>query len=327
MSWKTTLVGIVLFVAAGVAILLYSSQIERKAEGLRLPGVVEIQEVRLGSKVGGRVADVLVREGDMAKTNQLLVRFEAPELEAQRAQQQGRVASMQAEFEKAKNGPRAEDIRQARSDLETAEADLKLGMEDFERAERLIQQKTISRADYDIARAALHRSRGRVASARAHLDLLLAGTRPEDIALAAANLAEARGRLQEIEANLAETRVVAPERAVVEVVAVRKGDLVSANTPVVRVLRADDLWVKVYVPETELGKIRLNQQASVTIDAYPGRRFSGTVFKIASESEFTPRNIQSVEERRFQVFGIKVRVEDPQGVFKAGMAADVWFDF
>ncbi len=110
----------------------------------------------------------------------------------------------------------------------------------------------------------------------------------------------------------------------VEVLAVRKGDLVMPNQPVVRVLRAEDMWVKVYVPETELGKLRLGQDVEVTVDAYPGRRFQGKVIQIASESEFTPRNVQSLDERRHQMFGVKVRVDDPQGVFKSGMAADVW---
>ena len=129
-----------------------------------------------------------------------------------------------------------------------------------------------------------------------------------------------------MQANLAEANVVAPEKAVVQVVSVRKGDLVPANQPIVRVLRADDQWVKVYVPETELGRVRLNEKVWVTCDADPGRRFAGTVFQISSESEFTPRNVQSVGERRYQVFGVKVRVEEGEDVFKPGMAANVIFE-
>ena len=88
---------------------------------------------------------------------------------------------------------------------------------------------------------------------------------------------------------------------------------------------AEDLWVKVYVPETELGKLRLNQEVEVTVDSYPDRPFKGSVVQIASISEFTLRNVQSISERRHQVFGVKVRVADPQGVFKSGMAAEVLF--
>lgn len=308
---------------AGLAIAFWSRS---SSQVLSVAGLVEIQEVRLGSKQGGRVAEVLVREGEIAQAGQLLVRFETPEFEAQRVQLQGRVASTAADLDKARNGPRVEDIRQAESDLESAQADLKLAEEDLERSKQLYQQGTIPRADYDSAQAARMRTHGKMASAAAHLDLLRAGTRVEDIALAEANHLEARGRLQEIEAYLAEARVLAPERCFVEVVSVRKGDLVPPNQPVLRVLRTDDLWVRAYVPETQLGKIRQNQSVLVTMDAYPGRQFHGTVFQISSESEFTPRNIQSVDERRHQVFGMKIRVDDAEGIFKSGLSATVKFD-
>ena len=127
----------------------------------------------------------------------------------------------------------------------------------------------------------------------------------------------------EYKSNLLEAVVRAPERVLVEVVSVRKGDLIAPNQPILRVLRADDLWVKIYVPETQLAKLRLNQEVEVTVDGYSDRRFHGTIMQIAGESEFTPRNVQSADERRHQVFGVKVRVPNPQGVFKSGMAAEV----
>jgi multidrug resistance efflux pump len=170
----------------------------------------------------------------------------------------------------------------------------------------------------DIAEAA-----AQLKQAQANYDLLLAGTRSEDLAAAEGRVAEARGRLHEIEANLDEAVVHAPERVLVEVVGVRKGDLIQPNQPILRVLRANDLWVKAYVPEPELGQVRLDQPAEVTVDAYPEKRFQGTVTYIAAESEFTPRNVQSAEERKHQVFAIKVHVPDPQGIFKSGMAAMV----
>jgi multidrug resistance efflux pump len=158
---------------------------------------------------------------------------------------------------------------------------------------------------------------------RANYEQLKNGARSEDLAAAEAKAAELQARVDELKVNLAEAVVRAPEKAVVEVLAVRKGDLVGPNQPVLRVLRADDLWVKVYVAETDLGKVRLHQSVEVTIDSYPGRRFEGEIYLINSISEFTPRNVQSADERRHQVFGVKVRVADPQGIFKSGMAATV----
>ena len=110
---------------------------------------------------------------------------------------------------------------------------------------------------------------------------------------------------------------------------VRQGDVVAANQPVVRVLRTDDLWVKVYVPETKLARVRLRQPVEVTVDGYAGRSFAGQVRQIAADSEFTPRNVQSVDERRHQVFGVRIRVsqsDDPsERILKSGMAAEVVF--
>jgi multidrug resistance efflux pump len=322
--WKSLAALALVLIAAALA-LGFFWPFGRQTAPLRLLGVVEIQEVRLGSKIGGRVAEVLTREGDMASASDVLVRFDVPELEAQREQWQAQVLAAEADLEKARNGPRPEEIRQAKGDLESAEADLKVAREDFNRSERLMRQGGSDKAENDAMRAARDRALGRVAAARARLDLLNAGTRYEEIEAAQARLQENRGKLREIEANLKEAEVRAPERVLIEVLGVRKGDLVPPNQPILRVLRADDLWVKVYVPETELGRVSVGQATEVTIDSFPNRRFNGTVMQIGSESEFTPRNIQSIDERRHQVFGVKIRVADPENIFKSGMAAEVTF--
>jgi len=344
---------------------------------LRLPGTVEVQEVRLASKVGGRVADVMVREGQIVKPGQELVRFDMPEMEAQREQMQAKLVAAEADLRKARNGPRYpeldearaaaeaaearlsrlvkgwrdEEKRQARADLETAEADLVQAQKEFARIESLLGKAggTVSQTEVDLARASRSRHQGRVNSAKARVDmmnegsrkediaeaeaehrklkarhdLLKLGTREEEVALAEATVAEIKARVKEIDVQLREAVVRAPELAVVEVLSVRKGDVLPPNQPIGRVLRADDLWVKVYVPETELAKVRLNEVVEVTVDGYPGRKFEGVVEQIATASEFTPRNVQSVDERRHQVFAIKVRVADPGGIFKSGMAAEV----
>jgi HlyD family secretion protein len=341
----------------------------------RLPGVVETQEVRLSSKIGGRVARVAVAEGDLVSAGQALVYFDVPELEAQYEQMKARLQAAEADLDKTragarteeksssraavasararldllKAGSRAEDIDQARNDLASAEADLKGATKDWNREDKLFPQGATSGSAHDAAQTAVERHQGRVNAARAklkmlesgsrpeeiaeaaaelaraqaNLDLLEAGSRSEDIAAAEARLAEIKAKVRELEVNLKEAVVVAPEQAVVEVLPVRKGDIVTANQPVVRVLRAEDLWIKIYVPETELGKVRVGQDVEVVIDSYQDKHFKGVIQQVAAESEFTPRNVQSADERRHQVFAVKVRVDNPDGVFKSGMAADV----
>jgi HlyD family secretion protein len=324
---RRSVVGVVALLVAVAAAVGFMFPLWRTPPGLQLPGVVEIQEVRLGSKVGGRVEDVYVLEGTLVEAGTLLVRFEAPELQAQLRQTEARLNQGKAELERYRNGARPEEKRQAENDLESADADLRLTREEYTRVEKVFRQGASTQAEFDTAKANRNRALAKANSARAHRDLIFAGTRYEMIAESEARLAELQGKLEELKANLRETEVRAPSRAVIEVMSVRKGDLVPPNQPIVRILKADDLWVRVYVPETQLGKVRLGQQADVTVDAYPGRKFKGEVFLIDAMSEFTPRNVQSIDERRFQVFGVKVRVvqrEDPHGhVFKSGMAAEV----
>jgi HlyD family secretion protein len=371
---KWLILGLVLVVAAAAAGVFFFTG---NGKYLILPGIVEIQEMRLGSKVGGRVFKVQVEEGDIVYPGKELVVFEAPELIATRDQLKAKVAAAEAEYAKAMKGPREEEIRaaqataaaararydkmregwreeekrQAASDLESAQAELKQAQEDMDRILGLFKSKSVARADYDAALATRDKARGRVRALQAREDMLTRGNREEDKAeaqaewqkaqaqyeelkngtrqedkmLARAKLDEARAKLEEAEVNLKEAVVKAPDnlgRAVVEVVAVRPGDLVPAGQPVLRVLRADDMWVKIFVPETKMELVPLKKEVEVSIDA-PHRTFKGRVQQKPSGSEFTPRNVQSVEERRYQVFAVKVKVDDPQGVLNAGMAAEV----
>jgi len=349
---------------------------------LTLPGIVEIQEVRLGSKVGGRVAKIEVREGDAVEPGQKLVVFEVPELENQKEQLQARLEAAEAEYLRARSGARREEKDAARaaataakarydklvegwreeekrwaaSELESAAADLKVAREEMERNVELYRINAVAKKDIDAARGDFDRAKGRFNAAKSKVDMyavgtrkeeiaeakaaweqvlakseeLENGTRKEDIALALARRDEAAAKLREVEINLSEAVVRVPDapefkKAVVEVIPIRAGDIVPANQPVIRVLCVSDLWVKTFVPETKLARVQLGQRVQVHIDTDDGKIFDGEVIHRAAASEFTPRNVQSVDERRFQVFALKVRVADPKGVLNAGMAAQVTF--
>jgi multidrug resistance efflux pump len=136
-------------------------------------------------------------------------------------------------------------------------------------------------------------------------------------------LAEAQGHVAELDARLREAELTAPADAVVEVVSVRPGDLVPAGRIVMTMLESSQLWVKVYVPETELARVRLGQRAAVRVDSFGERAFAGHVGQIASEAEFLPRNVQTKTDREHEVFGVKVYVDNAQQVLKSGMSATV----
>jgi HlyD family secretion protein len=243
---------------------------------------------------------------------QTVAELAAPELRAQRE----RLAAQLAELEA---GPRPEEIAAGKADWEAQTAQLDLARLEARRADELFAQKAISSTEHDRAQSAVQTLEKSVAAAKARYDLLLAGTRPE-------RLAAARAELAQTDALLAELTVTAPTNCVLETLGVKVGDVLPPNREVATLLLTDHLWVRVFVPEPWLGRIKLGESATVRVDAFPGRDFHGTVEQIARAAEFTPRNVQTTEERVKQVFGVKVRLENKEGDLRAGMAADVTFE-
>jgi len=338
-------------------------------------GTVETREIQIGSKVGGRVTEVGVEEGQVVKAGTTLVRFECDELKAQRAQASASLDeaqadldrmlrgnrpeeiaqaeatshAMQAAYESARNGPRRQEIDQAQEDFRGATADAANAEIFYTRMEKLAATDTISRQQFDDARDKRDAAAQKAESARQRLALLEAGTRPEDLHAADARykqagaagglarkgfrrediegargrLAEAQGHVAELDARLREAELTAPADAVVEVVSVRPGDLVPAGRIVITMLEASQLWVKVYVPETELAHVRIGQRATVKVDSFGGRAFAGRVGQIASQAEFLPRNVETKSDREHEVFGVKVFVDNSGEALKSGMSAEV----
>ena len=274
-------------------------------------GTIETDEVRVASRYGGRVEKILALDGDTLKAGQVIVELDAAELKARRDQAAAQLAELEA-------GARKEEIEAAKYEWEALLAELGQARADAKRAEELFANKTISTAEQEQAVARALTFERNAASAKSRYDLLLAGTRPE-------RLAQARAQLAEIDAQLKEMVIVSPSDCVVEVMSVKVGDVLAANREVATLLLPEHLWVRVYVPEPWLGHIQVGQRVTVGVDSDPGKDYSGQVEQVARQAEFTPRNVQTVGERIKQVFGIKVRLDNPQGKLRAGMAADVSF--
>jgi HlyD family secretion protein len=369
-------IAIVVVVVVAVAAVLTFRAFRGRAsnDSLVLSGTIEADDILVGSRLGGRVAEVLVREGDQVKAGQPLVRFESADLEARRADAAGAAARAEATLEKAlngsrpeeidearaqtrsasarleqaRNGTRREEVEQARAQLASTEADYELARANYDRVKPLAEDGIIPRQDLDAARAAFDRARGTRDAARDRLELLQAGTRREEIAQAQSDyeralarqrlvergprqeeIAEARAErdrakaaIARVETDIAELVVSAPADAFVEVLQVRPGDLLIPNAPVATLVELNRLWVRVYVPEPELGRVALGTEARVTVDTFPGETFPGRVEFVASRGEFTPRNVQTREERDHQVFAVRVRLADSTRL-RPGMAADV----
>jgi len=273
-------------------------------------GTIETDEVRLASRYGGRVEKIHAREGDPLKTGQIIIELSAAELKARRASAEARLNELVA-------GPRVEEIAAAKADWESQQAQLTFAESERRRAEELFAEKTISISERDQSSSRAAVLEKNVLAAKSRYDLLLAGTRPERIA-------QARAELATIDAQLAEMQLAAPTNCVLEVLTVKIGDVLAPNQEAATLVLSDYIWVRVYVPETWLGHIKIAEPVTVRVDSFPGKDFKGEVQQIARSAEFTPRNVQTTAERVKQVYGVKVRL-DARTDLRPGMAADVYF--
>ena len=278
----------------------------REAEGLVFAGTIEARDVQVGSLTGGRVAAVHADEGDRVKAGQPLVTFETDLIDAQLHEQQAQVAGAEAALARAVNGPRREEVATARAQYEEAEKERR-------RLDALLHAGVVAREQYDQAA-----TQARVAQEA--LRQLERGTRPEDVAAARAARDRETGHLEYLHRQREETVVTAPAEGIIETMDLRPGDLVPANRPVATILEPGQMWVRIYVPEPRVGLVHVGQQATFTVDTFPGRTFKGRVVDVSNQAEYTPRNIQTLEQRSEQVFGVKVEIE-PSPELKPGMAA------
>ncbi len=323
-------------------------------------GTLEARNINVGSKEGGRVTRVLASEGDRLEANQLLVTFDDAQLAARVLQSRGKLEQAQAnlakmlhgsrveEIEEAQaagrlpdgsNGYRAEEIAQTQADLLRAKADLVNAQINFDRTNQLANAGVYSRQSLDDASARLAMAKaqveslehavtaaeGRLREASAVQRRTERGFRDEDIASARAEVTLAQGELDEAEARYAEREVRVPTAVVVEAMDIRPGDLLPPNAPLAKVLEADQLYVMVYVPQTDIGRVHIGDKAEISVDSFPHRTFPARVEQIRQQAEFLPRNVQTREERVHEVMGVKLRVDNSSNLLRAGVNADVKF--
>ncbi len=286
-------------------------------------GTIEARKIEVGSRQGGRVKEVLVREGDLVKAGQALVLLEPGDLEAQKLQAQGQLEQAQANVGKVSgrgSSSKRDEIAAARARLEAQDIAIEKAKIDLGRQTQLLANGAATKSDYDNADIANRNAIAQRVTLQAQLDELVRGT-PEDVKSAQGALDIANGRLQQIETMIAELTIRAPVAARVETLDLRPGDILAPNAIAAKLLEPAQLFVRIYVPETELGYIHPNQVVPIHVDAFPSKMFKTTVEYISSEGEFTPRNLQTADERADQVFSSRLRLDEGGDVLRAGMAA------
>ena len=300
----------------------------------RASGYVEATEVRVAPQVGGRLTEVAVAEGDRVTAGAVIARIDTTDIdlairraEADRDQAVAALRLLQA-------GARAEDVRQARAQAESAQADvqgaeseLKSATEDLQRFEALLQSNAGSRKQRDdaatkrdVAAARVNAARERARAASEAVARLRAGARAEEIAGARARVAAADAQIAALQKNRADALLTSPVAGIVTAKLADAGETIAPRAPVVAITDLDHAWANVYVDEPVVPRLKLGQPVTLVTDA--GQRLQGTVTFISPKAEFTPRNVQTSAERSKLVYRIKVSVDNHEGVLKTGMPVE-----
>lgn len=298
-----------------------------RTDVLHVSGNIEAHESLLSFKVQGRIVELLVEEGQWVEEGRVIARLDGDDLRQQVALDEAALRMREAELTLALAGTRQQEIQAAEQTLLDARADLEQKRLDYERAEALHGEGAISKGARDLAETDLKRAQAAHLRAKQRYEEALEGTRAEEIAIARANVRHAREKLQLSRVLLGHTVLRAPNAGVILVRQAELGEVVAPGTPVVTLADLDHVWLRAYISETDLGRVRWDQFVTVRTDTYPGKAYRGRISFIASKAEFTPKSVQTQEERVTLVYRIKVDLENPHRELKPGMPADAAIEF
>ena len=302
------------------AVLAVACGKDKDSDVIAASGHVEATEVRLAAKVGGHIEVMVLQEGDRVGLGQEIARIDTTDARLALAAARADRAQADAERRLLAAGSRREDVAEAEAQLERAQADLRGAQEDLARMEKLLASGSGTDKSRDDARTRRDMAAAGVEAARERLHKLRAGARPEEKDGAAARVAGADARIAQLEQQIADAVVKSPVDGIVTEKLVERGELVTRGTGLVVVSELARPWLTVYLPEPDLGRIRLGQDAEVATDA--GQKRTGRVTFVSSQAEFTPKNVQTPDERAKLVYKIKIGLDNADGLFKPGMPAE-----
>ena len=318
---------LLLLLVIGGAVAYYHPQWFRKPVDenvIKLSGNIEAHESLVSFKVTGRILALPVDEGMTLKTGDLVARLDNEDYRQQMAEDESTIRVRDRQLALGLAGSRAQDIEAAKLAVLDAQADLEQKKKDFARYQALYEKDEIPGQTRDLAATNVTRAQTSCDRAQQIYNELVEGTRKEELAVEHSNVQQADQNLQMSRIRLTYTVLRAPFNGVVLVRQAELGEVVSPGTPIVTLADLDHLWVRVYVPETDLGKVHWGQVVDVQTDTYPDKIYHGRISFISSEAEFTPKSVQTEKERVTLVYRVKVDVENPNRELKPGMPADTY---
>jgi HlyD family secretion protein len=326
---KRKLILVLLLAAAVAAAAALYPRLFRKTQEtntLRLSGNIEAHESVVGFKVQGRIIELPVQEGQWVEAGALLARLDGGDYRRQAEVDEAALRVQHAQLALGLAGTRSQELKAAQQSLLDAKADLEQKKLDYDRAETLFHERVGSQQERDQADTNLKRAEASYRRAQEMYDEAREGTRREQLAVDRAAVVQAEEKLRVSKLNVEYTVLRAPVSGVVVVRDAELGEVVAPNTPVVTIADLDHLWLRAYVSETDLGRVRWGREAIVRTDTYPGKTYRGRISFISDKAEFTPKSVQTFKERVTLVYRIKIDVENPNHELKPGMPADATID-
>ncbi len=324
---KKILIAVILLVVAGVVgVKVVKPRLSEGSEAdLRLYGNVDIREVVLGFRVGGRLLSLEVDEGEKITKDQLLAIIDDGPLQHQVAQAEAAVASVEAKLKELQHGFRPEEIEQAKANLGVVEAQFKLAELNYDRQKMLdenevgtVQLLDASRMEFEVAKA-------RIVAAKAQLKLLESGFRQETIEQVQAELLGSGAKLSQLMTSIADCELRAPSVGTIRFRIQEAGAIVQPGVPVFIMALDEKPWVRAYISESSLGKIEPGMKVKIFTDSRPGEAYLGRIGFISPTAEFTPKSVQTEKLRTDLVYRFRIIVENPDSQLRQGMPVTIQF--
>lgn len=301
---------------------LLTGCVSTDGDNIKASGNIQATNIIVSSQVSGKVIQILKDEGSEVNKGDTVIIIDTETYELKLAEAIASLQYADAQYQLMKKGAREEDIKQAEENFKQAQIALNLAEKDKKRMENLYSSKSITKKQYDDAAANYEIALARLNSAKENLQKIKNLSRPEELRQAEANLNKTKANVNLIKKNLNDCYVTSPASGFITKKFIEQGETAAIMSSLFQVADLSSVELVIYIPETELGKIKLNQKADVKVDTYPDKTFEGKVVYISPQAEFTPKNIQTEEERTRLVFAAKIKIDNQNFELKDGMPAD-----
>ena len=319
---KSFIIVVLVVVIALICFTAYGSM-RKKDNRVKASGTVEVTEIQLSPQAGGRILEFNVREADAVQEGDLIARLSLDGADHEAEMAEAALSAARQQLLELQNGFRKEDISKAKAELALRGAQYNQALRDSRRFEKLAAEGVVSVHEAELYAENADAKYNAMKMASDTVNLLENGMRPEQIAAAKANVKRAEAAVMRARTLVGYKEFRSPAAGVILTKNFETGDVIGPGAPIATLGKMDDCWIKLYIPSTQLGLVKLGGAAEVRIDAYPDRVFNARITEVNQQAEYNPRLSLTQSERSNMVFWIKVSVENSEGVLKPGMPADV----